>query len=77
VNVKRIFSDDGARPDTPHQIIFCDELTTREGQGLDDLECALPEDDRCAARPKLTPAEVYLPGVACIDQIWRCSGHCA
>ena len=49
MNVKRIVPDDGARPYALHQIIFCDEFTARLGQDLDDLECALPEDDRCAA----------------------------
>src|SRR5262245_23411828 len=33
MNVKRIFSDDGARPDTFHQIIFCDELDHPRGPG--------------------------------------------
>jgi hypothetical protein len=49
VNVKRIFPDDGARPYAPHQIVFCDELTASLGQGLDDLECAVPEDHWGAA----------------------------
>jgi hypothetical protein len=29
-------------------MIFCDELAARLGQGLDDLECALPKDYGCA-----------------------------
>jgi hypothetical protein len=48
VNVKRIIPDDGARPYPLHQIIFCNELTASLGQGLDDLECALPKDYGCA-----------------------------
>jgi hypothetical protein len=43
VNVKRIFPDDGARPDTLHQIVFGDELTCRPGQDFDDLERAVAE----------------------------------
>jgi hypothetical protein len=49
VNVQRIVPDDCARPYPLHQIIFCDELTARLRQDLDDLECAVPEDYRCAA----------------------------
>ena len=48
MNVKRIIPDDCAGPYALHQIIFCDELTACLGQGLDDLECALPKDYGCA-----------------------------
>jgi hypothetical protein len=40
VNVQRIVTDDDARPDTLHQVIFGDELTSRLGQDCDDLERA-------------------------------------
>jgi len=75
VNVKCVVSDDYAGPYLLHQIIFCDELTPCLSQGLDDLECSLPKDYGCALAPKLTSAEVKLPRVACVDQIWRCCGH--
>ena len=75
VNVKGIFPDDGARPDALHQIIFCDELTSRLGQDFDDLERAVAEGYGRAARPKLTSAEIDFPWLARVDQIWSCSGH--
>ena len=73
VNVERVVPDDGARPDAPHQIILGDELTPRPGQDLDDLERAVAED-AAAARPKLTSAEIDLPWLARVDQIWISSG---
>ncbi len=49
MNVKSVVPNDGTRPYALHQIIFCDELTACLGQGLDDLEGALPEDHWGAA----------------------------
>jgi hypothetical protein len=49
VNVKRIFPDDGARPDSLHQIVLGDELASRPGQDFDDLERPAAEGDRRAA----------------------------
>ena len=74
VDVKRVVPDDGARPDTLHQIIFGDELASRPRQDFDDLERAAAERNRRAARPKLTPAEIDFPWPAREDQILVNSG---
>jgi hypothetical protein len=75
VNLKRIIPDDGAWPDALHQIIFGDKLTSRPDQDLDDLKRTVAEGYGRTARPKLTSAEIDLPWLARVDQIWNCSGH--
>ena len=75
MNLKRIVPDDGAWPDALHQIIFGDELTARPDQDLDDLKRPVAEGYGRPARPKLTSAEIDLPWLAGVDQIWNYSGH--
>ena len=73
--MKRVVPDEGARPDTRHQVILGDELAARPRQDFDDLEGAVAERYRRAARPKLAPAEIDFPWPVRVDQILRCCGH--
>ena len=63
VNLKRVFHDDGARPDTAHQLVLGDEFTGRLGQNFDHLEGAPTNGCRRSEHPKFVARKVnHAPG---------------
>jgi hypothetical protein len=60
MNVKRIFHNDGARPDAVHQLVLRDEFAGRFDQNFDYLERAPAKGYWRAKNAKLTASKVNL-----------------
>ena len=60
MNVKCIFADDRAWPDTIQELVFGHELAGRTGQNFDDLKCSSTDRHKRAADPKFAPGKVDL-----------------
>jgi hypothetical protein len=50
MNLKCVFTDDGTRPNTVHDVVLCDQFIGRLKQDLDDFERAGADGNRDAAR---------------------------
>jgi hypothetical protein len=69
VNLEFILLDDRTRPDTCHELVLGDELTSRLNQHREDLERAAPQGNRDSPRPQFTPLEIHLPSVQLVYQV--------
>jgi hypothetical protein len=65
VHLKRVISDDGARPDAIHQVILRYKLAGRLYQHLDDLERPSPDRDGHPTRPQLASRKIDF-ALACL-----------
>jgi len=60
VNLKRVFHDNGARPDAVHQLVFGDKFAGRLGQNFDYLEGAPTNRYWRSKNPKFAAGKVDL-----------------
>ena len=72
-----VFLNNRARPYALHEVVLVDELAARANQNLKDLKCAASNRDRHTSRAQLTPGEIDLPPLGCINGLWTLHGHVA
>jgi hypothetical protein len=60
VNMKRVFHDNSAGPDTVHQLVFGHKFASRLGQNFDDLKGAPTNWYRRSKNPKFAASKVDL-----------------
>src|SRR5271165_2165652 len=69
MHLERVFLDDRARPNSAHQIVFGDELSSRPDQNLDDLERTSPDGNARAASTQFPPHKIDFPSLRFVNEL--------
>lgn len=75
MHLERVFLDNRARPNSAHQILFGDELSSRPDENLDNLERTAPDGNARAASTQFPPRKIDFPSLRFVNELvqFRCS----